>query len=458
MADTKISGLNIATSIAGSDVLPAVSGGDTVQITRDNLIANLTDPTSPQQPATKAYTDAQIAAITNQGAGFTGVITGCGVVWTGNLNFTVSAGTYGINGNTYSVAQTNLTLAAADPTNARFDVIAVNTSGVAVVIQGTPANPALIPTVDPATQLYLTAISVPAGATTPGNVTTTVLYAENAGSPTEWNTSSSGTTWNLASTNNPHLGTKCIEATSLTNNGYAQLQKGSGTFDLSTVNALVFYIRSKAAWNANRSITLQFLNGGTQVGNALSFREGSFGFVSSNTTSYQQILVPISSFNIGNTPVSQLRFVAAGSGGQAIGFYLDDISLQAGASIQNPTFKRMFGASVDGGGSNIVAGFMGYYTVGYSGAITGWSTTAKGTNPTCTYDIWKIATGTAVPTNSNTITGGSGNRPALVTGNALRSTNTTNWTVNFTAGDVFGFNLDTTANATWAQILVEAVS
>lgn len=435
MADTKISALVASSSINGVEILPIVQAGTTV-----------------------SATTAQIAALAaTQQTGTTGVVTGCGVFWTGGLNFTVSAGTYSINGTVYAVAQTNLTLAVADPTNARFDVIAVNTSSAAVVIQGTPANPALIPTVDPATQLYLTAVSIPANATVPGNVTTVLLYAENVGSPTEWNTSSSGATWNLASTNNPHLGTKCIEATSLANNAYAQLQIGSGTFDLSTINQLVFYIRSKAAWNANRSVTIQFLNAGVQVGNAISFREGSFGFVTSNTTSYQQIVVPISSFNIGNTPVNQLRFVAAGSGGQAIGFYLDDIYLQAGAAIVVTTTRRYFGASVDGGGSNITNGFLGYYTVGFSGTLTGWSTTAKGTSPTCTYDIWKIGTGTSVPTSANTITGGSGNRPALSVGNALRSANMTNWTTSFTAGDIFGFNLDTTANASWAQIIVESV-
>lgn len=438
MSDVKISALTAASYANGAEILPVVQAGTTVSVTTAQIAA--------------------LASTSGGGTGFTGVIVGCGVFWTGGLNFTVSAGTYSINGATYSVPQTNLTLATADPTNARFDVIAVNTSSAAVIVQGTPANPALIPTVDPATQLYLTAISIPAGATIPGNVGTTLLYAENVGSPTEWNTSSTGTTWNLGSTNNPHLGSKCIEATSLSNAAYAQLQIGSGTFDLSTINQLVFYIRSKATWNSNRSITIQFLNGGTQVGNALSFREGSFGFVTSNTTSYQQIVVPISSFNIGNTPVNQLRFIAAGSGGQAIGFYLDDVYLQAGASITNPTFRRTFGASVDGGGSNITNGFLGYLTAAFSGTITGWSTTAKGTNPTCTYDIWKISTGTSVPTNSNTITGGSGNRPALTTGNALRSTNMTNWTTNFTAGDIFGFNLDTTANATWAQIIVEAIS
>lgn len=492
---------------SGTPYLPVISPLTSDINANSHFVTNAADPVNPQDLASKNYVDSQIAAIS--GSGFTGVITGCGVVWTTLLNFTVSAGTYSINGTTYTLAQTNLTLSAADPTNPRFDVIAANTSSAAVVIIGTAAANPSVPTVDPATQLMLTIVYVPAGATSPGNITSTTLYAENAGSPTEWDSSTnSAGTINLASTNNPHLGTKCIEGTSVVAGNSITLQKGSGTIDLSTQNSLVFYIRSKATWPSQKSITISFLNAGTQQGNAITFQNGSFGFTSSNTTSYQQIVIPLSAFNIGNSPVNQLKLLVAGSG-PSIGFYLDDITLQAGVVVGVQTFMlwrgtysattayrqndvvinngvayvlivvgpvtgqlptstntnwqaissipRTFSASVDGANMNIVAGFIGYYTTNYSGKITGWSITAKGTNPTETFDIWKIATGTSVPTASNTITGGSGNRPGLSTGNALRSTNMTNWTVNFSTGDVFGFNLDATTNTTWTQIIVETI-
>ena len=69
-----------------------------------------------------------------------GLISGGGVVWTGLLNFTCSAAQYAIGGTIYNSAQTNLTLAAADPTNPRIDVIAVNNAGVCIKITGTPAG------------------------------------------------------------------------------------------------------------------------------------------------------------------------------------------------------------------------------------------------------------------------------------------------------------------------------
>ena len=40
----------------------------------------------------------------------------------------------------------------------------------------------------------------------------------------------------------------------------------SGTENLSTWNFIVFYIRNKAAWPTNRSVTIQWFSGATAVG------------------------------------------------------------------------------------------------------------------------------------------------------------------------------------------------
>ena len=103
------------------------------------------------------------------------------------------------------------------------------------------------------------------------------------------------------------------------------------------------------------------------------------------------------------------------------------------------------GIVTDGGGSACTTGVKGYITVPFACTITGWSITADGASPTCTWDIWKIGSGTALPTVSNTIMG---TKPALSTGNVKISTTLTSWTTSISADDIIGFNLDAIATAT----------
>jgi hypothetical protein len=102
--------------------------------------------------------------------------------------------------------------------------------------------------------------------------------------------------------------------------------------------------------------------------------------------------------------------------------------------------------SWDGQGGVVGTGNTVYRTMAYAGTITGWSITATGTSPTCTIDIWRVATGgTTLPAVGNTIMG---TKPALSTGNIIRSTTLTAWNpVAFSAGDTFGFNIGACAAA-----------
>lgn len=290
---------------------------------------NVADPSNPQDIPSKNYVDNAISAVSGQNPG-SQIISGCGVAWSGTgLVYNVSAGAYSINSTTYTLAAQQVTLSAADSSNPRIDLFVANTSSVADKITGTPSSNPVAPGFDPATQIQLPGgfALVPAGSTTP-NVTNTLLYDENVGANTEWNATTSGATWNTGSTNNPNTGTKDIEATTVGTGAYVQLAKGSGTVDPSTFASLVFWIRSKAAWASNRSITISLLKDGVQYGNGVTLRDGLLGFSSSNTSGYQQIVIPLTSFNINANPINQVRFTVAGSGG-SIGFYLDTINLQA---------------------------------------------------------------------------------------------------------------------------------
>jgi hypothetical protein len=254
------------------------------------------------------------------------IISGCGVVWTSGLTFTVSPCTYMVQNVQYSTALQTVTLSAADATNDRIDIIAADNTGSIAVIDGTPQVNPVPPSVDVSSQLSLTFIYVPAGATIPANVVTTDLYHENA----EWTCATSANV-NCNSTSNPHAGSKDIEATTATTGNYARLTIPSATIDISTRNNLVFWIRSKATWPTTRSLTLQWFNGTTAKCTPVTLKNGNFTFDTSNTTAYQQIVVPTSVFSCAGVPVTRLQFTVAGSG-TTIGYYIDDVILQGGVS------------------------------------------------------------------------------------------------------------------------------
>ncbi len=116
------------------------------------------------------------------------------------------------------------------------------------------------------------------------------------------------------------------------------------------------------------------------------------------------------------------------------------------------TIKRAFGASFDGGGSALVAGKTVYFTIPFGCTITAWNIAVD--TGTCTIDIWKIASGSAIPTIANSIVAAA--PPAISSGTAVHSTTMTGWTTSVTANDIFGINLKIVSGATFVNIVIEA--
>jgi hypothetical protein len=255
------------------------------------------------------------------------LISGGGVVWVSNYNYTVSAASYIIQNIGYSSPQTNITLTAADPTFDRCDLVYVDNTGVVGVSTGTASAQPACPVLDPSTQLQITPLRVDAGSTQPSTITQTDIYHEN----TEWTMTKTGTPINLASTNNPHSGTVDIEGTNaVTGNFFTATDPLAGTVDLASRNNLVFYIRPKAAWpTGTRSITIQWYNGTTPKGTPVVLANGNFSFNSANLT-YQQIVIPTSLFAANGIPMTAVRFTMSGTSTATFGWYIDDIILQGG--------------------------------------------------------------------------------------------------------------------------------
>lgn len=128
------------------------------------------------------------------------------------------------------------------------------------------------------------------------------------------------------------------------------------------------------------------------------------------------------------------------------------ITVIGSSSVQGVNVgSRDFGFAIGDGSTALTTGQKGYTRLPLSGNITGWSIIATGSSPTCTIDIWKVASGTILPTGSNSIMG---TKPALATGNAIASTTLTNWSTPIAANDIVGYNLDAVSNATFIQFVV----
>ena len=115
-------------------------------------------------------------------------------------------------------------------------------------------------------------------------------------------------------------------------------------------------------------------------------------------------------------------------------------------------FPRSFGAHYgDTTGSALTSGSVRYFTVPYACTISAWNIAVDA--GTATVDIWKIASGTSIPTVANSITAAA--LPAISSGTAIHSTTLTGWNTTVSANDIFGFQLKTVATAKYVDIDVE---
>lgn len=263
----------------------------------------------------------------------TQLLSGCGVNWIGTLSFTVGACSYTINGIAYSSPLTTITLPAADPSNPRIDVIGVNTSSAVFSLQGIPSASPSQPTVDPASQLTLTFVTVPTSSSIPAGVTTNTIFDEGV----EWPYTTSGSP-GVLSTNNPYHLTRDFEATNPTGYFYFAVPS-SGSVNLQNWNNLILYIRSKGSFTSpGQGIKILWQSGSTNFGNQVLITDGTYGFNSSITGTYQQISIPVSAFGTGSTNLQNFAIVTSNPSSTTLpGWYIDYVQLQGGIAPIAPS-------------------------------------------------------------------------------------------------------------------------
>lgn len=267
--------------------------------------------------------------------------------WVSGYTYDVSAAEYAIGGIEYTAPETPITLANADPTLDRIDVVVATTSGTIGVITGTPAANPQEPSVDVQSELPLNFIYVTANTIEPV-IPQDWIYLNDA----EWTTASSTVRINSASTNNPYSPPVDIEGTAVQNGDNIRFTTVDPLF-ITDYNILTFKIRSKAVWVNTSKIVLQWYDASVAAtGLPVDVANNAFGFQSSQTSDYQTISIPLTNFGALVEPSNLLMTISTLSGA-TIGFYIDDIQLQAS---EIPTYGNFFAQGGNVFGSDGVLG------------------------------------------------------------------------------------------------------
>ena len=234
-----------------------------------------------------------------------------GITWSGTgLTYDVSFLNYFFNGNK-TANPTQVTLAASDPTNNRFDAIVVDEAGTVTTITGTPSANPEVPAI-PEDQLQVTIILVAAGSTTP-TIASEEIYMDDP--TTNWTFSTYTTATptgsiNFAGTSSPKQGTECIEASTDARLGARFVRDTS--FDAFQYTMLQVWVRfTGTAVATNKSLNVRFENSaGTLVANTVNLF--NYGLQRGVLNTWQLVVVPITAFGALPATVKGLKMIMAG--------------------------------------------------------------------------------------------------------------------------------------------------
>lgn len=251
--------------------------------------------------------DNPLMAITNQSG--KNLISG-GISWSGTgYLFDVSALSYTFDGIFYTSGPDQVTMATADPTNNRFDVVVVDIDGLITVITGTASANPEFPTV-PDDQLAVGYVFVEAASTSP-TILTDNIYLDNAEWVTSTYTTGTGSigTIDFNSTDAPKQGTLCAKATA-TNQRLGMRFTRATAIDVQTFAYVQIWARLTTSVATTKTLSVRFDNSlGNPVGNTVSLF--NYGMSRTITGTWQLVTIPVSAFG-SITTIKGLRAIMTG--------------------------------------------------------------------------------------------------------------------------------------------------
>jgi len=329
-----------AIKIAGSlqfgyfaDTATANSSATKCKYYPNAFITTATGTWKRNSTATKWERMAMMSDITNS-TGCYALLNGGLVSWSGSgLTMDVSAADYLINCKEYSTITSQVTLSTADATYDRFDIIYVDTNSTVGVITGTASATPIFPQIDPASQLQLAVISVPAGATTPGDVSSIVIYNEDI----EWTSGSimSSGTVDFVSTNNPFIGT--YNALMSANANGVIYWDTANPININDYTTLKMYVRIDGGFDNDLAAYLVYLrSGGNPITNPIYLTD--YGLDLSISGSYQIVTIPITAFTFAGSSSDVFDGVQLKFNNGSAALHIDYVQLQGGIPNGNSPY------------------------------------------------------------------------------------------------------------------------
>lgn len=130
----------------------------------------------------------------------------------------------------------------------------------------------------------------------------------------------------------------------------------------------------------------------------------------------------------------------------------DQIIAGLTAGVFSESQMGSIGITIDGAGSVITTGFKGSVMVPYTGTIESVTILADQSG-SIQIDIWKDTYANFPPTDADSITASA--VPAISASTKYQDSTLTGWTKTFSAGDIFGFNVDSVSAITRATLILK---
>lgn len=149
------------------------------------------------------------------------------------------------------------------------------------------------------------------------------------------------------------------------------------------------------------------------------------------------------------TGVTKLNFVGAGVTATDQGGGEVEVNIPGGGGSSS----LAFGVTIDGGGSAITTGIKGFVRVPVAHTITK-ATALADQSGDIVVDIWRDSLANYPPTNADSVTASA---PVTISADTNSEDSTlTGWSTSGSAGDVYGFNVDSVTDLTRVTIQIEA--